>query len=120
MFPFVDFNTSWNISGYTLNTGNDGLEPFYSIIQSLAPGIGREMKVHKTFPRCPRRFLNVLYKFNLRPVFRAYSQLILIKQSFVSETYSEPSHLSTMELFAKMSNDSMPLTTFTDSSILDV
>ena len=30
---------------------------------------GRKLNVHKTFRRRPGRFLNVLYTFNLRPVF---------------------------------------------------
>ena len=29
---------------------------------------GRKLNVHKTFRRRPRRLLNVLYTFNLRPV----------------------------------------------------
>ena len=29
----------------------------------------RKLNVHKTFRRCPRRLLNVLCTFNLRPVF---------------------------------------------------
>ena len=31
-------------------------------------GTGRKLNVHKTFIRRPRRLLNVLYTFNLRPV----------------------------------------------------
>ena len=46
---------------------------------------------------------------------------ILLKfKIFNTETYSEPSRISQMELFAKIVNGFQPLTIFARSSILDV
>ena len=36
--------------------------------RSLPVDTGRKLNVHKTFRRSPRRLLNVLCTFNLRPV----------------------------------------------------
>ena len=40
---------------------------------------GRKLNVHKTFRRCPRRLLNVLCAFNLRPVSKD-KELIFVTQ----------------------------------------
>ena len=41
---------------------------------------GRKLNVHKTFRRRPRRLLNVLCTFNLRPVFTGYFELLIISK----------------------------------------
>ena len=75
-------------------------------------GKRRKLNVHKTFRRCPGRLLNVLRKFNLRPVPRggAYSIMGIYYDPHKLETTeltisTFPRPLSPLQSFVKLHSD---------------
>ena len=58
----------WNHNFTWSRTNSQEIVNFVSIVGPHPLDTGRKLNVHKTFRRCPGRFMNVLRTFNLRPV----------------------------------------------------